>query len=70
MRCVLKNRCSYFFYPKISHRSLEEVDLIFAKGYYENILYMKAAKEPPKIIRVRDGTAGDSVWHGWSQRAN
>lgn len=39
----------YFFYPETSHRSLEEIDLIFAKGYFENISYVKAAKELPKL---------------------
>lgn len=40
---------SYFFYPETSHRSLEEIDFIFAKGYYENISYVKAAKEMPRL---------------------
>lgn len=35
----------YFFYPETKKRSLEEIDLIFAKGYMENINYVKAAKE-------------------------
>ncbi|EME79799.1 uncharacterized protein MYCFIDRAFT_37517 [Pseudocercospora fijiensis CIRAD86] len=39
----------YFFYPETSHRSLEEIDFIFAKGYYENISYVKAAKEMPRL---------------------
>ncbi|KAF1346532.1 general substrate transporter [Delphinella strobiligena] len=39
----------YFFYPETAGRSLEEVDLIFAKGYLENMSYVKAAKELPQL---------------------
>ncbi|KAK5209483.1 hypothetical protein LTR96_000274 [Exophiala xenobiotica] len=39
----------YFFYPETSHRTLEEIDLIFAKGYVENTSYVKAAKELPRL---------------------
>ena len=39
----------YFFYPETAKRSLEEIDLIFAKGYLENISYVKAAKELPYL---------------------
>ncbi|KAK2757297.1 hypothetical protein FQN54_004811 [Arachnomyces sp. PD_36] len=39
----------WFFYPETSGRSLEEIDLIFAKGYLENKNYVKAAKELPKL---------------------
>lgn len=46
---MLTNWHSYFFYPETSHRSLEEIDLIFAKGYCENISYVKAAQELPKL---------------------
>jgi acyl-coenzyme A thioesterase PaaI-like protein len=37
----------YFTYPETAGRSLEEIDVIFAKGYAENISYVKAAKELP-----------------------
>lgn len=37
----------YFFYPETAGRSLEEIDVIFAKGYSENISYVRAAKELP-----------------------
>lgn len=39
----------YFFYPETARRSLEEIDLIFAKGHVENISYVKAAKELPQL---------------------
>lgn len=39
----------YFFYPETAGRSLEEIDLIFAKGYLENMSYVTAAKELPKL---------------------
>lgn len=38
-----------FFYPETAGRSLEEIDLIFAKGYCENMSYVRAAKELPKL---------------------
>ncbi|KKK12881.1 hypothetical protein P175DRAFT_0435517 [Aspergillus ochraceoroseus IBT 24754] len=37
----------YFFYPETAGRSLEEIDLIFAKGYLENMSYVRASKELP-----------------------
>ncbi|KAM0543142.1 hypothetical protein ACHAPJ_012484 [Fusarium lateritium] len=39
----------YFFYPETSGRSLEEIDLIFAKGYTEKISYVTAAKQLPQM---------------------
>ncbi|KAI1816660.1 general substrate transporter [Poronia punctata] len=37
----------YFTYPETAGRSLEEIDVIFAKGYHEKISYVRAAKELP-----------------------
>ncbi|TGJ86996.1 hypothetical protein E0Z10_g1739 [Xylaria hypoxylon] len=37
----------YFMYPETAGRSLEEIDIIFAKGYTENISYVTAAEELP-----------------------
>lgn len=39
----------WLFYPETANRSLEEIDVIFAKGYTENISYVKAAKDLPKL---------------------
>ncbi len=35
----------YFTYPETARRSLEEIDIIFAKGYCENMSYVRASKE-------------------------
>jgi len=37
----------YFFYVETRKRSLEEIDLIFAKGYQEKISYVRASLELP-----------------------
>lgn len=37
----------YFTYPETAKRSLEEIDIIFAKGYCESIGYVRAAEELP-----------------------
>lgn len=39
----------FFFYPETAGRSLEEIDIIFAKGYCEKISYVKAARELPRL---------------------
>ena len=39
----------YFFYPETKKRSLEEIDLIFAKGYVEKMSYVKASHELPYL---------------------
>ena len=39
----------YIFYPETKQRSLEEIDLIFAKGFLENMTYVRAAKELPQL---------------------
>ncbi|SPO07193.1 related to sugar transport protein STL1 [Cephalotrichum gorgonifer] len=38
----------YFLYPETAGRSLEEIDLIFSKGFEENISYVHAAQLLPK----------------------
>ena len=35
----------YFLYPETARRSLEEIDIIFAKGFVENMNYVRAARE-------------------------
>lgn len=39
----------FFFYPETQGRSLEEIDLVFAKGYLEKMSYVKASKELPRL---------------------
>ena len=39
----------WFFYPETAGRSLEEIDLIFAKGYTHQMSYVRAAKELPRL---------------------
>lgn len=39
----------YFFYPETKKRSLEEIDIIFAKGFIENMSYVRASKELPYL---------------------
>ncbi|KAI1847618.1 hypothetical protein JX266_006470 [Neoarthrinium moseri] len=39
----------YFFYPETAGRSLEEIDIIFAKGFVEKMSYVQAAKELPLL---------------------
>ncbi|KAK3329951.1 sugar transporter [Apodospora peruviana] len=39
----------WFFYPETARRSLEEIDIIFAKGYVDKISYVKAAEELPHL---------------------
>jgi hypothetical protein len=39
----------YFLYPETAGRSLEEIDLIFAKGYTEKVSYVHAAKQLPAM---------------------
>lgn len=46
----------YFLYPETSGRSLEEIDLIFAKGYLENKSYVLAAKELPAMDETEIST--------------
>ena len=39
----------YFLYPETAGRTLEEIDIIFAKGFEENKSYVHAAKQLPKL---------------------
>ncbi|KAJ0118739.1 hypothetical protein N8I77_001473 [Diaporthe amygdali] len=39
----------WFFYPETARRSLEEIDIIFAKGSVENMSYVKAAEQLPYL---------------------
>jgi sugar porter (SP) family MFS transporter len=39
----------YFFFPETARRSLEEIDIIFAKGHAEGISYVKAAEDLPYL---------------------
>lgn len=39
----------YFFYPETAGRSLEEIDVVFARGYVEKVSYVKMAKEMPSL---------------------
>lgn len=39
----------YFFFPETARRSLEEIDIIFAKGHVEKMSYVRAAKELPHL---------------------
>jgi hypothetical protein len=40
---------TYFFYPEAKKRSLEEIDLIFTKGYLKKISYAKASFDMPLL---------------------
>ncbi|KAJ9403145.1 hypothetical protein DTO045G8_9114 [Paecilomyces variotii] len=39
----------YFFYPETAGRSLEEIDIIFAKGWTDGKGYVRAAKDLPHL---------------------
>ena len=39
----------YWYYPETKERSLEEIDIIFAKGYVEKMSYVRAARELPLL---------------------
>ncbi|KAL1625472.1 hypothetical protein SLS56_007366 [Neofusicoccum ribis] len=42
----------YFFYPETKQRTLEEIDIIFAKGFCEDMSYVRAAKELPYLTEA------------------
>ncbi|KAL8381944.1 hypothetical protein RB595_005955 [Gaeumannomyces hyphopodioides] len=52
----------YFFFPETKRRSLEEIDVIFAKGFSENISYVKAAYELPYL--APEEIEGQSIKYG------
>lgn len=52
----------YIFYPETKMRSLEEIDLIFAKGYSEKMSYVRAAKELP--LMGEDEIERMSIFYG------
>ncbi|GAA6011496.1 hypothetical protein JCM10207_002639 [Rhodosporidiobolus poonsookiae] len=39
----------YLYYPETAGRSLEEIDVIFARGYVEKVSYVKMAAEMPRL---------------------
>lgn len=39
----------FFFYPETRGRSLEEIDIVFAKGFVEKMSYVKASHELPML---------------------
>jgi hypothetical protein len=43
----------YFIYPETKYRSLEEIDIIFAKGFVEKTSYVEAAEKLP-LLRGAD----------------
>ncbi|KAA8893436.1 general substrate transporter [Sphaerosporella brunnea] len=43
----------YFFFPETKNRSLEELDIVFAKGYVEGISYVRAAQELPLLTQAQ-----------------
>lgn len=54
----------YFFYVETAKRSLEEIDLIFAKGYLENMTYVRASKELPFLTDAEiDAQAREYGFH-------
>ena len=55
----------YFFYPETAGRSLEEIDIIFARGYVEKVSYVKMAKIMPRPSGAESGVAvpGTHILH-------
>ncbi|EZF29632.1 sugar transporter [Trichophyton mentagrophytes] len=54
----------YFFYPETAKRSLEEIDIIFAKGYCENKSYVQAARELPYLTEEEISRMDAEYGHG------
>lgn len=51
-------------YPETAGGSLEEIDIIFAKGYCENISYVKASHELPRL--TDEGIEQKAIEHGFA----
>ena len=57
----------YFFYPETAGRSLEEIDVIFAKSYVEGISAVKVARDMPKLTTLEiEAAAGELGLRGSS----
>jgi hypothetical protein len=56
----------YFFYPETAGRSLEEIDIIFARGYVEKVSYVKMAK----IMPLLSGAEIEGEWRRHLQLAH
>ncbi|TLS26656.1 hypothetical protein PpBr36_04035 [Pyricularia pennisetigena] len=52
----------YFFFPETKRRSLEEIDVIFAKGFSEKTSYVKAAKDLPYL--APEEVEGEAIKYG------
>lgn len=60
----------YFFYIETANRSLEEVDLIFAKGYLEKMSYVQASMELPFLSNEEiDAKAREYGFHSSDDEA-
>ncbi|TAQ87988.1 hypothetical protein B7494_g3696 [Chlorociboria aeruginascens] len=52
---MISNIIIYLWYPETRRRSLEEIDLIFAKGYNEKMSYVKASFDLPFLTEIEIG---------------
>jgi Sugar (and other) transporter len=52
----------YAFYPETKGRSLEEIDIIFAKAYAQKEWYVKVADEMPKLTAAE--VESEARWWG------
>ncbi|KAL8292075.1 hypothetical protein RQP46_001541 [Phenoliferia psychrophenolica] len=58
----------WLYYPETSGRTLEEIDLIFSKGYNERISYVTVAATMPKLTDEEIEAAGKAA-HEFNMRA-